>query len=114
MSLSEAQVKQAVEEYLQYQQNLGKLFYLRLNSGDAFINRGGKSYKIQLCPKGTADLMVIQISQDYPTPIITFVELKSSKGKQSPEQVEFAMQIVKFNCGYIVVRSVEELMEWLN
>lgn len=126
IELSEAQIKQAVEEYLAYALNQGKLFYLRLNSGEAYMPAGnGRFYKIQLCPKGTADYFVVQAGQVHleylgeqqgPTAsvaFVTFIELKKKKGKQSPEQKEFEAMVTGLNCRYAVVRSVEELMEVL-
>lgn len=126
IELSEAEVKQGVEHYLTIMQNQGRLFFLRLNSGVAFMPAGnGKFYKIQLCPKGTADLMVIQGGQvqfsyrgklhgePHGIACVTFIELKKAKGKQSKEQVEFQEMITGFHCRYAVVRSVEELQEVL-
>ena len=126
IALSESQVKQAVEEYLQYGQNQGKWFFLRLNSGEAIVKRGDKSYKMQLCPKGTADFIVIQggevqmfnaiqkkIHKTHPVCFVTFVECKSTNGKQSPEQIEFEDRIKKLHCKYVIVRNSEELEEAL-
>ena len=36
----EAELKKTVEDWLQYQQNLGRLMFLRLNSGDFIEVRG--------------------------------------------------------------------------
>ncbi|KKN74767.1 hypothetical protein LCGC14_0388090 [marine sediment metagenome] len=127
IKLTEAEVKRSVEDYLQIAQNQGHLTFLRLNSGVAFMPSGkGKFYKIQLCPPGTADYLVIQrgnvemfnitqpkISKSLPIAIVTFIELKKTKGKQSPEQVEFESMITSFNCRYVIVKSVSDLEEAL-
>lgn len=126
IKLSEAEVKYNVNEYLQTAMNQGKLTYLRLNSGVAFMPSGkGKLYKIQLCPIGTADYFVLQRGQVHlefkgkregpviPIALVTFVELKKTEGKQSPEQIVFEKMITSFNCKYVIVRSVDDLMEAL-
>ncbi|KKN15919.1 hypothetical protein LCGC14_0981110 [marine sediment metagenome] len=127
IELTEAQVKRGCEDYLTYQQNQGKLWWTRLNAGDIYIpNKDGSKRVFKGAGAGTADLMVIQggnvqtyykaISRGTPWPIamVTFIECKSTKGKQSTEQVEFSIMIKGFNCRYAVVRSVDELQEILN
>lgn len=110
MNLSEADIKLAVEERLTYAQNQGQLMFLRLNSGEALVKKGDKFYKIQLCPSGTADFIVIQ---SEPTvnifPRVTFLEIKSSKGSQSMEQEDFQVMVQWLSCRYAVVRDAEEL-----
>ena len=119
--LSEAEIKKAITSYLEYGQNQGKWFFLRLNSGEAIVKRGNKSYKLQLCPKGTADFQVIQplviqfkhkkeMSPAYHACRVTYIEIKKLKGKQSPEQVEFEEMVKALNCRYFLIYSVEELM----
>ena len=125
IELSESQVKQACEEYLQYQMNQEKLWYARLNAGDFIETRGDTRRRIKGAGKGTADLIVIQpvnIQTHYKgqargkahlTTRVTFVECKSSKGKQSPDQVEFEGMITNLHCRYTIVRSADELIEIL-
>ena len=125
IELTEAEVKSGVEEYLQVAMNQGKLWFCRLNAGDFIEVRGETRRRIKGAPKGTADFIVVQygtiqmyykaISRGEPWPValVTFIECKSAKGKQSPDQLEFGEQITKLNCRYFVVRSVEELEEAL-
>ena len=113
-SLTESQIMQAVGDYLQYAQNQGKLYYTRLNSGSAFVKRGNKFYKIQLCEKGTADFFVLTSSQSgLSIPRIIFLELKAGKRKQELEQKEFQRLIENFGAEYCLVRSIEELQKLL-
>lgn len=122
IELSEAQVKSGVEEYLQYAQNQGKLWYCRLNAGDFIEVRGETRRRIRGAPAGTADYIVIQggevqmvhliqqrIHRTHPIAFVTFVECKSSKGKTTKEQEEFAEQVRRLNCKYFIVRDVDEL-----
>ena len=108
--LTESQLMQAVAEYLQYAQNQGKLYYARLNSGSAFVKRGNKFYKIQLCEEGTADFFILTKFQcGLWIPRIIFVEVKGEKGRTSPAQNAF-QKLVENQLGeYYVVRSIEEL-----
>ncbi len=122
MELTEADVKRGVEEYLQYQQNLGKLWFCRLNAGDFIEVRGETRRRIKGAPKGTADFIVIQYGtiqmyykaisrwEPWPVAFVTFIECKSTKGKQSPEQLEFEVMIARHNCRYYIVRSVDDLI----
>ncbi len=123
--LTEAQVKQAVEEWLQYQFNQGNLWYAPLNAGDFIEKRGDTRRRIKGVGKGTADLIVIQPANvqtcyrgqakgnHHPVARVTFLECKSTTGKQSPEQCEFEQIIKGMHCRYFVVRSLDEAIEIL-
>ncbi len=126
IELTEAEVKHGVEEYLQYAMNQGKLWWCRLNAGDIVLpNKDGSRRMFKGVKPGTADIMVIQGGQvqfsyrgklygePHKISFVTFVECKSSKGKQSELQVEFQEMITGFHCRYAVVRSTEELQEVL-
>lgn len=113
IELTESEVKKGVEDWLQYAMNQGKLWFARLNAGDIFIpNKDGSNRLFKGVGKGTADYIVIQIGQPLLT-YVTFIEIKSTKGKQKPEQREFELMIDKFNCRYTIVRSVDELEQLL-
>lgn len=122
VELTEAEVKKGVEDYLQYAMNQGKLWFARLNAGDIPIeNKDGSRRMFKGVKAGTADFVVIQGGQlhmEYmgqkqgpvaPLVFVTFIECKSTKGKQAPEQSNFQVQIEGFNCRYHIVRDVDEL-----
>ena len=125
--VSESEVKKAVEDRLQFAQNQGQLIFLRLNSGDFIEVRGDTRRRIKGCPAGTADYVVFQgvkhelcfgvtpFDRCKPLPAcrVTFIECKSSKGKQSPEQKTFEEEVKKQNCRYFLVRDVDILEEIL-
>ena len=119
--MKEADLKLAVEDYLQYGMNQGKWYFDRLNSGSLLTRRGQSTYKVNLCREGTADFMVIQASwtNAYPTHInvehcrIVFLELKGDKGKQRPEQGAFQKLVEAQGAEYCLVRSVEEVAKIL-
>jgi len=123
LNLSEAEVKKGVEDYLQVYMNQGKLWYARLNAGDIPIqNKDGSHRMFKGVKAGTADYIVVQggevqmfhtvqkkIHRTHPVSFVTFIECKSTKGKQEPDQVEFEEQVKKLNCRYHIVRDVDEL-----
>jgi len=114
MRLTEADLKSAVTDYLQYQMNLGKLWFTRLNSGEAFVKKGSKFHKIQLCPEGTSDFIVIKKWKVGVFCEVFFLELKTIKGRQRPAQKAFQIIVEKQQGNYFIIRSVEELEEILN
>ncbi len=52
--MTEAELKRAVYEYLLILENQGKLWFERLNSGEAYKRYKDTSHRIALCRKGTA------------------------------------------------------------
>ena len=117
--LSETDIKKAAIDYLQYGQNQGKWVFLRLNAGDfVVLNKDGSHRMIKGCPKGTADILILTNNGRYDAPnkfycIPIFIELKSKTGKQSKEQKEFQGMVEAQGATYIIIRSVERLMEVL-
>ena len=118
--LTEAEVKKDIETYLKTLRGYGKLWYERMNVG-VF----GPHHNIQGARKGTADFIVIQggevqmfhrvqrVGKPHPIALVTFIECKSSDGKQKPDQIEFEAEVAKYNCRYAIVRDVDELQEVL-
>ena len=119
--IPEASVKKAVSDRLQYAQNQGQLVFLRLNAGDFIEVRGETRRRIKGAPKGTADYVVFQgagvkatyraiiESPTMPFCRVSFIECKSSKGRQSQAQKDFEQEVLKHNCRYFLVNDVEEL-----
>ena len=109
----EGDLKLAVDQWLQYKQNAGELMYLRLNSGDFIEVRGDTRRRIKGCPAGTSDFMVV-VGEPYEDKIkCYFIELKSEKGKQSPEQRDFQSMVEEQGASYYIVRSIEGLEGFL-
>lgn len=119
-TIKEADVQRACLEYL----DAKRIMYLRLNSGDVFRpGASGKMYRVKGCPKGTADLLILQCTATkykislqkliytHPRPI--FVEFKSSKGKVSQEQEAFNQEVTALGYEYHIVRSLDDLIEVL-
>jgi len=109
MSLTEAQLKRQIEDYLTYRQNAGDLMWFPMNSGKAFVKRGGKDYMIQLCDEGTADLLILRKWKGGVFCEVLFFELKSDRGRTSSAQNAFKILVEEQGASYSIVRSLEEL-----
>jgi len=121
----ESHVLRACKDWLQIQQNLGKLWFMRVNSGTVYpTNRDGSTRHLALAPEGTGDLLVIwgEVAQVIdPTiegdseeiqPHILWVETKH-KGKQSQAQKDFEAQVREQGCDYLIVTDVDQLINRL-
>lgn len=95
--LSEHELQKNIIELLQYH----GWYCLRLNSGKIRTQSGGF---MQLCPKGTPDLMAIKRKQP---PL--FIEVKLPKGIVSPEQAIMMTELRKYGADCLVVRSIDDL-----
>jgi len=118
VSLKEADIKRAIDDFLQYGQNQGKWVFMRLNAGEFIEARGETRRRIKGCPVGTADFEVIKDPQSvnifvrpfaFQVTRAIFIEVKSLKGKQSKEQIAFQAMVEAQGAEYHIVRSVEEL-----
>ena len=126
LKISEADVKLAVGEWLQFAQNQGKLHFERLNAGEFIETRGDTRRRIKGASAGAADFLVLQgvnvqsqylgqnKGQGYPVCRVTFIEVKKPQGgKQSDEQKAFESKVKQFHARYFIVTSVAELEERL-
>ncbi len=113
--ISEKDLQRGVSDYLQIGMNQGKWWFTRLNSGMAYKKHGDKYYAIKLCEKGTADFVFMKSCFENKNPwmpqtIVIFLELKSTKGKQTQEQQDFQKMAEAQGCEYCVIRSIDELI----
>ena len=106
-SLTEAQIKRAVADFLEYGCNQGKWYSDRLQAGEFIEVRGKTRRRVKGCRAGTADFFVLKSGR------VIFLEIKSPKGKQRPEQATFQKLIESEDAYYFIIRSVEELAEIL-
>ena len=129
LKISEADVKLAVAEWLQYAENQAKLYFERLNAGEFIETRGATRRRIKGASKGAADFFVLQavsFSLTYagvpfshqppliPATSVTFIEVKKPEGgRQSDDQKTFEVKVKQFNARYVIVTSVEQLEECL-
>jgi len=113
--MRESELSKAVRDYLQYQANLGKVYFDRLNSGSLLAKSGDRIYKVNLCKSGTADYFVIQWVYPQGAPNkgwtrVIFLELKGKDGKQRGDQKDFQVSVEKQGAEYHIIRNIDELI----
>lgn len=104
----EKHILRFIKQHLQYMENLGKLFYIRINSGTIFI-RGKKRYrKIEMAKIGTPDLVVF-----FNNGKVIFIETKSRYGKQTKKQKEFEEKIKKIGYTYFLCNDTDKYLKFM-
>lgn len=91
--------------------------YLRLRGFEVFaIPNGGRrdavtgaKLKAEGVSAGVADLIIL-----LPIGNVLFVEVKTSKGRQSPEQKAFQERVESLGFNYVIWRSVEDAEKFIN
>lgn len=120
----EGYVKAAVIEYLQRQGfELGTNLF-RMNSGQMLAEYKGKTRRIAMGEKGTADLLALPalplmitadarlLYQTQANAITPFwLECKAEGGKQTPAQKDFQARVEAEGHRYAVVRSIDDVKE---
>lgn len=100
--MNERNLQRQAVEYLNYQQNAGRLLFLRVNSGMIPID-AARRRMVRMAPAGFPDLIIFGQRRTV------FVELKSDTGKQTPAQLEFERKAQAMGYQYVVIRSFIEL-----
>lgn len=91
--------------------------YLRLRGFEVFaIPNGGRrdavtgaKLKAEGVSAGVADLIIL-----LPIGNVLFVEVKTAKGRQSPEQKAFQERVESLGFNYVIWRSVEDAEKFIN
>ncbi len=113
-NLSEAQIKNAITEFLTIGVAQGKWEFIRIQSGNIFVKGGAKTYRIQLAEEGYPDFVVFNSPSYMPEmEQVYFFEVKSATGKVSEVQLKMHTRLEAQSCRIFIVRSVEEVMEIL-
>lgn len=93
------------------------VWWERLNSGQILKQAGPARYMVQLCQTGTPDFIVCW-RRLHPTgkcrhTVVDFLECKTAKGKQSPEQKEFE-DMTRFPetwANYYIIRDIDQVIK---
>lgn len=103
--MREQAISQAINQFLAYQENLGKLLFQRNNSFVGCITRrNGSQGFIKNGKRGSPDYYVF-----LPNGRTIHLEIKNETGRQSVEQLEWEMKCKKLGHEYFVARSLEEV-----
>ncbi len=82
---------------------------IRVQSGQLEVVRGSKRYFVHLAPKGTPDLIVIVPRRSGESEAGHYwLEVKTTKGKQSAEQARWGEWAKLEGVRHAVVRSISE------
>lgn len=107
----ESSLINSAKTFLQILKNAKRIvFFMRLNSGKAFVDDGhGNTRRIELCPNGTADLLVVLLTGE-----VLWLEGKTDSGIQSDDQIAFMEMITQTpNHYYVIFRTVSKMIEVL-
>jgi len=108
LKLTESQLSAQVKAYLEILESQGKLFWLRLNAGQfVFEDKDGKRRHYSGVRKGCSDFLILMPGH------VIFLELKSTTGKMSEYQKEFANLVNFFGAEYRVAKDFDRVQEIL-
>ena len=106
--MKETDIQSAIIDYLQIQENLGMLFFQRINNIPVSMMRNGKRV-FRSMPKGSKkgfpDILVIKQGK------CIGVEVKAVRGQISEAQKKVKEYFESNGAEYHIVRSVEEVQE---
>ncbi len=100
--MRESEIQKACLQYLQLMENLGKCYFVRTSSG-AVKTDTGRYFRTG--KKGSPDIICCYKGQ------FIGLEIKSEKGRQSPEQKEAEAIINNSGGKYCLIRSLDELIK---
>lgn len=104
MKASESQIKKSITDYLNLQENLGRCYFIRNNSvSGKLIRPDGSIGWIKNNKPGAPDIIILIAGK------FVGVEIKSSVGKQSPEQKQAQEFIERLGGIYVLARGIEDI-----
>jgi len=95
--MRESELKLAVEQYLQYQENMGNLVFSRRNAGNAFVGEGEYRRRIKLGKPGESDFHIECRGRSI------YLELKGERGKLSDAQEDFRRKVEGQGASYYAI-----------
>lgn len=93
-------------EFLKYK----GIFAFRNNSGQIFLNDGKKTRVVRMGVKGAADILGII----PPDGKFVAIECKTKNGKLTEYQKNFGEEVKKRGGIYLVIRSIDELINFFS
>ena len=98
----ESELQAAVCVYLRHALPKEAFFFAAVNEGKRSPATGARLKKQGLLP-GVADLVIVHEG------MALFIELKTKRGRQSPEQIEFAKRCIECGSPYYLARTLAEV-----
>ena len=123
---TEAETLRALIDYLEAQQALGNLVYIRVHPVKPFTDKFGslRFAKLRESQKGAADVIVIKpwwkrntsnfgIEQTGSPAVAIETKSQKRKGKQSPDQVRWQKAWERVGGKYVLARTIDEALREL-
>ena len=114
--IKEAEIQRAILQYLQVQENMGKLMFQRSNSLNVATKSG---HYVKTGKKGSPDILV-WVNKIFDAPNYFFeyaktlaFEVKSEVGKLSDDQKIWKDKFEKLGGEYYVVRNLDDVIKIL-
>lgn len=92
----------------------------RMNTGAMAGSHKGKPWYVRFGFPGMADILAfpLQIAALTPSgpvraPLPLWIECKSSRGKQNPDQEHFQLIVEQDGHSYLLARSVSDVLQWI-
>ena len=102
--MKESDIQRAILDYLAAK----RILAFRMNSGAMFGSHKGKKWAVRFGEPGMADILASTTGGGELD--VWWIEVKSEKGKQSEEQKSFQRLVENHGHGYILARSVDDVM----
>ena len=122
LKATEAETLRALIDYLEAQQALGNLVYIRVHPVKPFTDKFGslRFAKLRESQKGAADVIIIKRrvprapdEWGFRISEVIAIEIKSPKGKQSPDQVRWQKAWERVGGKYVLARTIDEALREL-
>jgi len=116
VQIKEAEIQRAILQYLQVQENMGKLMFQRSNSLNVATKSG---HYVKTGKKGSPDILVwVNKAFDGFDYFVNYaktlaLEVKSESGILSPEQKIWRDKFEKLGGEYYIVRNVDDVIKIL-
>ena len=104
MQVREKDIEKSVLQYLYH----AGIFAFKYPTTGRYDTKKNTWIKTRGTITGVAD--IIMIMEEGKT---VWLEIKSPKGKQTPNQIEFQRKLEVRGHKYLVIRSVQDLIDWL-
>jgi hypothetical protein len=108
INISEKFVQDSVLDYLECIKNKERIFFWRNNTGGSCFEDNNATRFVRFSIKGAADIICCWKG------LFLAIECKSSIGKQSMSQIMFEKELVKSGGIYLVIKSVDDIINFFN
>jgi len=102
-------IQNGIESYLRTQQDSGKIEYIKNSVATRFV--GEDTYVSIQSKSGSPDLLIFMRDTKKDCLKTIGLEVKTEKGKQSPEQIGWQERFEKLGGEYHIVRNIDDVIK---